>query len=141
MAFSYLHTSSFDDTIGLITNHKLIMNKSVLSIKNYLTTAHLGVGNAERKRLQKVSWNVSIYDEHLPQGCYTDELSHSINYDMLHNTIKDITEHSEYKLLEHLCYKVYAKLKEITKKNIEIEAIKHITQGQDEEEEAFRIVD
>ena len=83
---------------------------AMLGLNQFRCQVKLGHGSEERVLPQWVSFSVSIRFKNLPQACLTDELTDTIDYQLLSNSLEELCESRPYKLIEKLGYDAYQKL-------------------------------
>ena len=87
------------------------MKKTAIHIHALTLTVHLGWAKEERDQPQKVSVDISLEFKSPPAACLTDELADTLCYDQLIAIIKKYTDTKEFRLVEHLGYKLYELIK------------------------------
>ena len=70
-------------------------------VKRAKYACNLGVGASERSKKQVVEVDLEIYCD-VSKASKTDDVSFTINYSTVYNTIKTVIEEREYKLIETL---------------------------------------
>ena len=84
---------------------------SFLEIKGFNTKAKLGWDESERQFSQSIRFNISIRFVRLPVACLTDHLSDTVCYQKLTGLVTQVCSQGEYRLIEHLGYRVYEELR------------------------------
>lgn len=100
------------------------MKKSIASyivLHGLELNVHLGWPEAERVHKQIVTIDIKIQFANPPHGCITDNLADTYCYDTLINAIKMKISEGQYRLLEHLSYKIYQIIKDTISNDILIE--------------------
>ncbi len=75
----------------------------------------LGVSSIERKTSQKISVSFSILYKTVPKEIHFNENDEYICYQDIASTLHSELNEKELRLLEHLAYKIFLRIKEITK--------------------------
>jgi dihydroneopterin aldolase len=92
----------------------------ILTLAGLEVPIHLGVTEQERNKLQKIIFSIKFYFDHIPSGCVTDEISHTICYDHVARLINGHCKEREFKLIERLGYEVFKLIRSTTDDNIKI---------------------
>ncbi len=95
--------------------------KYKLNIRSYIAHVKIGVALHERETRQKISYDIAVLFDHMPESCESDDISGSYCYAHICNIVKEIATKKEYASLEHLgycCYKAIKKFVGTSKLNI-----------------------
>ena len=95
-----------------------------LIIDNLVTYLYIGTTEQERYNKQKICWKIKIYFTTIPDACLSNDIAQTICYDSVAALVADICSAESYCLIEHLCYKVYAAIKNTLKADISVTIIK-----------------
>lgn len=90
---------------------------SNISLNGLELSVNLGWPEEERQQKQLVLVDVNIRLLKPPQACHTDQLEDTFCYDALVTAIKSYTTQESFRLVEHLGYKIYKLIKDITQNN------------------------
>jgi FolB domain-containing protein len=71
----------------------------------------LGHDQAERTQRQRIAVDIHIDFVKPPIACVTDQLTDTVCYDTLNQTIMKHITSKEFRLLEHLAYEIYSCVK------------------------------
>lgn len=74
-------------------------------------SVYLGWMEAERLQKQNVILDINICFLNPPKACLTDDLSDTVCYNALVNTIKELFSAKKFKLVEHLGAELYQTIK------------------------------
>lgn len=84
---------------------------SALSIKDLNLFVSLGYTDQERAEKQTVLMDIDLCFATVPTACVSDQLTDTLCYGELIQTLKNHIEHKSYHLIEHLTYDAYQHLK------------------------------
>jgi dihydroneopterin aldolase len=84
---------------------------SCLYLYELKVPVHLGTSKAERAIYQMIKIDLAMMFHTLPKGCLTDELSETVCYATLIQSIKDFCQQKPFQLIEHLGYQLYQFIK------------------------------
>lgn len=87
------------------------LKSSVLSIDQLEFDVHLGWPEEERRLPQPVSIDLKLQFKDLPSGCKSDLLEGTQCYSQMADRIREVCAAQEYKLIEHLTWKIYSALR------------------------------
>lgn len=86
-----------------------------LEIRSLVLGVHLGCEAEERRIQQNVAFSVAFRFRSMPEGCKTDELKDSICYAKVSEAIEEtVASPREFKLIEHLAYVIFERLKKLS---------------------------
>lgn len=85
---------------------------SSIGLRRLRFAVKLGWGEEERKTPQFVFFDIQLRFPALPKGCITDELNETVCYGEMSGVVRQICQQGEFRLIEHLGYRVYSAVKE-----------------------------
>lgn len=80
---------------------------ATLEIKKLILELNIGVEQEERNKLQDIEFNITINFAQPPKACTSNQINDTICYADLVEKIKIFCSNHSFKLIEHLCFKLY----------------------------------
>ena len=96
------------------------MEKNIIFVKNFITSCLIGVYPEEKKNKQKIKVSVKL---NIKRRITSDQLSSTVCYQNVLNTLKNIQNYDHIKLVETLANKLaeeFKKINDVTKIKIKI---------------------
>ncbi len=87
--------------------------QQTLHLSKYEVWVSLGCSLEEQKNIQPVHFDIEIYFNMTVKGAYTDSIDEAVDYVLLTQEIKKISESQSFNLIENLTYLVHQKLLKI----------------------------
>ncbi len=85
----------------------------VLHIEDLVIPAKIGVSEEERSKTQDISINLRLVFKSLPEACVSDNISETICYHNLCDTIREYISNKEFKLLERISREIFDLIQEL----------------------------
>ncbi|MBS3116626.1 dihydroneopterin aldolase [Candidatus Woesearchaeota archaeon] len=83
------------------------MDKIILSQGLFFT--HIGISEKERKKKRKIFVDVELF-VNIRKAARTDDIQDTVNYSLVHTTIKKLMNKKQYHLLESLAERISTEL-------------------------------
>jgi FolB domain-containing protein len=98
---------------------------TTLALHDLRFPVYLGWGDEERATTQTVRIDLDIHYASQPQACVSDTLEDTNCYQQLCDCIQSVCQQKSYRLIEHLCYAIYERIKKNIPNNALIKVCTH----------------